>query len=462
MDPIVPAKLENARLPADPAAMALISLFGGTPDREPTLRDREQILAWLEELARLRTSLALRLDEEDPHGATVKVELVSEEKGTFTLSFLHQPASHWKEGVQVHLAFPLDGQRFRTTARYRGLGGYLQREFTLPEAIRHAERRGLMRTRFTAREKATVAVLENLFDGLGLSGPILNLGLGGLAFRVDRAMDIRQDRRLTVRGDLVSPGRAMGLIRIQDLPHIPTLECGATVMHFAAQEQGVVAGLHFEDLGSLESQYLAKLLANRIPLFGRGFPRKRRRGELPDPEERSGEIPAFEEPQPPDPVEEALSDRELLEIKVALKQPDRLATLRKRTRQLLIVHPEELDRAILVSTLQVDGYRGLYEARSLVQALEVARNHQLDGLLVWHRVGPHDGLEVVAKLRESFPGTPLPAVILEEGEDIKHKLALKGGRLEGLVPHPVDYDGVLRGLLEKILGLSPSPRASVE
>ena len=443
--------------------MALKTLFGGIPDREPTLRDREQILAWLEELARLRTPLALRLQEEDPHGATVKVELVSEEKGTFTLSFLHQPSGAWKEGLPVHLAFPLDGQRFRTTAKYRGLGGYLQREFALPEAIRHAERRGLMRTRFTAREKATVAVLENLFEGVGLSGPILNLGLGGLAFRVDRAMDIRQDRRLTVRGDLIAPGRVMALIRLQDLPHVPTLECGATVMHFGARDEGVVAGLRFEDLGSLESQYLAKLLSERIPLFGRGFPRKRRRGELAEGTETPAEgIPAFEPPAPPDPVEDALSDRELLEIKVAMKAPDRLTTLRKRTRQLLIVHPEELDRAILVSTLQVDGYRGLYEARSLVQALEVARHHELDALLVWHRVGPHEGLDVVDKVRETYRGRRIPALLFEEAPDVKHKLALKGGRIEAVVSHPVDYDGILRGMLEKILGLSPAGGSPVE
>ncbi len=438
--------------------MALLSLFSGAaPDREPALRDREQILAWLEELARLRTPLGLRLNEEDAHGATVKVELVSEEKGTFTLSFLHQPSGTWKEGQLVHLAFPLDGQRFKTTAKYRGLAGYLQREFALPEAMRHAERRGLMRTRFGAREKATVAVLENLFDGLGLSGPILNLGIGGLAFRVDRAMDIRLDRRLTVKGDLASAGKAMALIRIQDLPHVPTLECGATIMHFGARDEGVVAGLRFEDLGSLESQYIAKLLSQRIPLFGKGFPRKRRRGELAQEEDPGEEeIPAFEEPVPADPVEEALSDRELLEIKVAMKAPDRLVLLRKRTRQLLIVHPEELDRAILVSTLQVDGYRGVYEARSLVQALEISRHHQLDALIVWHKVGPHDGVEVVAKLRETFKGTTLPAVLLDSGDDVKHKLALKGGRIDAIVPHPVDYDGVLRGILERILGLGAS------
>ncbi len=445
--------------------MALISLFSSTPppDREPTMRDKEQVLAWLEELARLRTALALRLKEEDPHGSTVKVELVSEEKGTFTLSFLHQPPGTWKEGQAVHLTFPLDGQRFRTVVKYRGLGGYLQREFSLPEAMYHAERRGLMRTRFTAREKAMVAVLENLFDGIGLSGPILNLGIGGLAFRVDRAMDIRQDRRLTIRGDLVSAGKAMGLIRISELPHIPTLECGATIMHFGARDEGVVAGLRFDGLGSLESQYLAKLLSQRIPLFGKGFPRKRRRGELSqEPDAEPEDIPAFEEPVPPDPVEEALSDKELLEIKVAMKMPDRLTTLRKRTRQLLIVHPEELDRAILMSTLQVDGYRAIYEARSLVQALEISRIHQLDALLVWHKVGPHHGLDVIAKLRESFKGTHLGAVLIEAGEDVKHKLALKGGRVDGLVSHPVDYDGVLKGMLEKILGLSSAGAASVE
>ncbi|HJV89091.1 MAG TPA: response regulator [Holophagaceae bacterium] len=439
--------------------MVLKSLFGGAqPEREPSLRDREQVLAWLEELARVRTPLALRLKEDDPFGSTVKVELVSEEKETFTLSFLHQPPGDWRPGQVVHLSFPLDGQRFRTTVKFQGLGGYLQREFKLPDAIYHAERRGLMRTRFSKRERPTVAVLEELFQGLGLSGPILNLSMGGLAFRVDRAMDIKHDRRISVKGDLLGAGRQVALIRIQDLPHTPTLECGATIAHFNAVPEGVVAGLIFEGMGSLEMQYIAKLLSQRLPTFGRGFPRKRRRGEreagFEVETEPEAEIPAFEEPAPPSEAEEALSDRELLEIRVAMKAPDRLTQLRKRTRQILVVHPDELDRAILVSTLQVDGYRGLHEARSLVQALDIARHHNLHALVVGHHVGPHEGLDVVAKLKEAFKGEVLPAVVVTEGDDVKAKLALKGGRVEGLVPYPVDYDGILKPLLEKLLALS--------
>ncbi|MBI3130498.1 MAG: response regulator [Acidobacteria bacterium] len=438
--------------------MVLKSLLGGAqPEREPSLRDGEQILAWLEELARVRTPLALRLKENDPFGSTVKVELVSEEKETFTLSFLHQPPGDWKVGQVVHLNFPLDGQRFRATAKFAGLGGYLQREFKLPEAIFHAERRGLMRTRFSRRERPTVAVLEELFQGLGLSGPILNISMGGLAFRVDRVMDIKQDRRIQVKGDLLGAGRKMALIRIQDLPHTPTLECSATIAHFNAIPEGVVAGLTFEGMGSLEMQYIAKLLSQRLPTFGRGFPRKRRRGEQeanPDFQSLEEEdIPAFEEPSPPSEVEDALSDRELLEIKVAMRAPDRLSQLRKRTRQILVVHPDELDRAILTATLQVEGYRGIHEARSLVQALDVARRHNLNAILVGHRVGPHEGLEVIAKLKEAFKGEALVAVLVTEGDDVKAKLALKGGRVEGLVPFPVDFDGILKPMLENLLGL---------
>ncbi|HJW32972.1 MAG TPA: response regulator [Holophagaceae bacterium] len=440
--------------------MVLKTLFGSSqPEREPSLRDREQILAWLEELARVRTPLALRMKEEDPFGSTVKVELVSEEKETFTLSFLHQPPGDWKVGQLVHLNFPLDGQRFRTTAKFAGLAGYLQREFKLPESIFHAERRGLLRTRFSKRERPTVAVLEELFQGLGLSGPILNLSMGGLAFRVERVMDIKLDRRLQVKGDMLGTGRKMALIRIQDLPHTPTLECSATIAHFNAVPEGVVAGLIFEGMGSLEMQYIAKLLSQRLPTFGKGFPRKRRRGEQEaHPEREEDEIPAFEEPVPPSEIEDALSDRELLEIKVAMKGPDRLIQLRKRTRQILVVHPDELDRAILTSTLQVDGYRGIHEARSLVQALEVARSHNLNALLVAQRVGAHEGLDVISKLKEAFRGEALAAVLITDGDDVKAKLALKGGRVEGLVPYPVDFDGILKPLLEKLMGLEcPSP-----
>lgn len=459
--------------------MALLTLFGGKPDREPQLRDPEQILAWFEELTRIRTPMHLRLHEDDPHGPLATVALTSEAKGTFTLAFQHQLSAAWKEGQLVHLTFALDGQRFRASARYEGLGGYLQRVFTLPEVVRHAERRERPRTRFTAREGVSVAALEGLFEGLGLSGPLLNLGHDGLAFRVDRAMDIARGRRLTPGEDLAGPGHAFGLVRLQDLPHLPTLECGAVLIHLEARERGVVAGLRLEGLGGLERQGLDRLLAHRLPAAPMlGFPRKRRRGvggegseaaEAPEPQEIWAEAGTESEAESdpgmeaaPDPASEALSDRALLEIRVAMAQPDRLMALRKRGRKLLVAVPDDLARAALVTLLQVDGYREVLEARSLVQALEGVRHREPDALLIWHRVGPHEGLDLVDKVREHLGGRHIPAVILEEAPEVRHKLALKGGRIEGVLGHPVDYDGILRGLLEKILGLSPAAGSPVE
>ena len=55
----------------------------------------------------------------------------------------------------MEMAFSLDGMRFLAPVKFLGREGYLRAELSVPEVVRHAERRGKMRTRFGPREKAT-------------------------------------------------------------------------------------------------------------------------------------------------------------------------------------------------------------------------------------------------------------------------------------------------------------------
>lgn len=335
-----------------------------------------------------------------------KVDLVGEENHTLTLSLQRLPQPEPKAGEPFQLLFHLDGQRFRAELPYRGRGAYMQCVFNLPWSIQHAERRGEVRTRFAAREKAQVVALQGLFEGLALGGPLLNLSMGGCAFRLSRVMDIRGDKRLSLRADLVEPGTPLALVRLQDLPHLPMIECGAVASHMEQRPEGVVLGLRFEGLGSFESQVIAKLLSQRVPGFRRTFPRKRRQRELTEAELQAPQAPeeAIEDIddaplQPPTEAETALSDEEIKELREAVRAPDRHQLLRKRGKRLLLLMGDELDRAILKATLHLDGYRSLYEASSLVQALDVNRHVALDMVIVDQKVGPHGALKLVEALR---------------------------------------------------------------
>ncbi len=432
------------------------------PDREPTLRDRDQILAWMEELARIRTPMELKVQGKEALPISAKVEVVAEESSGLTLSLQRIPAPEPKAGQAVPVVFPLDGQRFRADLVYRGRGGYMQCVFALPDSIFHAERREAIRARFGTREKTQVVALQGLFDGIGLGGQMVNLSLGGCAFRMQRAMDISGDRRLPLRHDLLIPGTQLALVRLQDLPHLPMVECGGVVAHVDQRADGVVVGIRFEGLGGFESQVIGRLLTQRVPGFRRGFPRKRRYRDLTEEELKVPQAPEdplpemADEPevlQPPSAAETALSDDELLELREAVRVPNRLHLLKKRGKRILLLMGDELDRAIMMATLHVDGFRSVYEATSLEQALELNRSVALEMVIVDQRVGAHGALDLVEALRAEGLAKGAPVVVLQRQEEVRLKVASKAGGVSLILQHPVDFDGLMKPALEGLLGL---------
>lgn len=433
--------------------MALLDLLGGrTPpvDREPVLRDPEQILAYLEQLLRLRSEMDLRLAEDAAVSYGAWVERVDEEHRTFTLGLRSRPAQEPRPGTPVFLWFTLDGLRFRTLARFLRRGAYMQSEFDLPEAILRAERRGQPRARFSAREQVQVTALERMADGLGLNGLLLNLSIGGILFRVDRAVDLKRDRLVPLRADLLAPGTELAVVRILDLPRLPELEARAVVRHSDFRGEGLVMGLSFEAMGGFEAQALERLLAERIPEFGPAFPRKRRRGEVDQPEEPSSDPPLPEGDLGRD-LDQDLGDASLQEIRDSLRSPDRALLLRKRSRQILLVMQDELARTALMGHLYAEGYRCLYEARGMVQALDLARKHNLDMLILEQHVGPHSALEILDRLRAAERLGQARAVVLKDAEDVRLALAAKAGAVARVVPRPLDFEGTLKPFLDELL-----------
>lgn len=433
--------------------MALLDLLGGRmppADREPTLRDPDQILAYLEQLQRSRSALVLRLSEEAEVAYTAWVEGVNEEGGTFTLSLRSRPAQEPRPGTPVFLWFTLHGLRFRTMARFLRRGAYMQSEFQLPEGILHAERRGQARARFTARENVQVTALQGLGEGCGLSGLLLNLSLGGLLFRVDRIVDLRRDRLLPLRADLLPPGTDLAAVRILDLPRTPEFEARGRVRHADLRGEGLVMGLSFEAMGGLEARALERVLADRLPEYGPAFPRKRRHGEEDPPE---GEPGPAADGDPAADLDRDLGDAELAELRESIRSPERLTLLRKRSRQILLVMADELARTALLGSLYADGYRCLYEARGLVQALDLARRHSLHLVVLQQQVGPHSALEILDQLRAAERLGEAKVVVLKDEEDVRLTVAARAGAVHRVVARPREFEGVLRPLLAELLEL---------
>ena len=434
--------------------MAIRDFFREKPEplaeRERSLTDSEQILAWLEELARIRTVMDLTISASDLLPISAKVELVGEETRSCTLSLLWTPVVEPVAGQQVSLVFPLDGQRFKTTMVYQGRGGYKQYRFALPFAIQHAERRDATRVTLRSRERFRIVVLQHLMEGLGLNGELTDLAMGGCAFLIHRVIQIQSEKRMPIHSGLLTPGTRLSLVRLMDLPHLPTLECGGRVSHMRQWSGGVTMGIAFENLGALEMGILGKLMAERVPGFSPDFPRKRRFREL-TAEEREIAQPC----EPPAELELTASPAPE-EAEGTGSEKERAEQLHKRGKKILVLMADELDRTLLLATLHQDGYRCLFDAGSLIKALEHHRQLSMDLVLVDQTVGKRGALELIETLRSQGLSRKIPIVVIQRRPDVRLTLAAKAGGVSLVVEHPVAFAEMLKGPLEALLGLSNS------
>ena len=445
--------------------MAIRDYFKRAPDadldRNKSLRDPEQILAWLEELGRLGTAMELEFADSDLLPIPGKVGKVDETAGTVSLLCRWKPAKEPIRGQQIHIVFPLDNQRFKTDLVYQGRGNYLEYRCSLPVAMVPAERRDSVRAKMRSRDEFSIIVLEGLFEGLGLSGILVDLSVGGCCFLIKRAIRIQGERRLPISEALSTVGTPLALVRLPNLPHLPMVECGGTLCSIRQGVDGVIVGLRFEGLGAFETGILGKFLSERIPGLSFGFPHKRRIRDLTEAElqePQSAEAPAEPEapaPEADQPVEQVQPEETGPDtgLQAALTDQDRLDKVRKRGKKILLVMGDELDRILIMAMLHQDGYRCLFEAKSLVQALDHQRRVPLDLVMVDQSVGHMHALNLVEVLRDKGLPSSVAVVVVKRTVDHKLTLASRGGKVHLLVDRPLDFQDVLKPALERLLGL---------
>jgi CheY-like chemotaxis protein len=417
------------------------------------LRDPVEILAYLEELGRLGTVVDLQFADSELTPIPGTVGEILEAAGTCMIRCRYKPAKEPLPGQRVRLAFPLDKQRFLTDLGYQDRGSYLEYRFQLPSAVFHADRRDSVRARMLPHERLNILALQGLSAGLGLSGWLVDISMGGCCFLIHRAIQIKDEQRLAVTESLLPPGTTFDLVRLPNLPDLPVLECGGTLRSIRTATDGVIVGLRFEGLAAFERGILGKLLSERVPDFTAGFPHLRRIGDLTadelvipqpaGPAEVHGELPLPGDPEEVGPAEDQapLSDR------------DRLNRMRKRGKKILLVLADELDRILLMAMLHQDGYRGIYEARGLIQALEHNRRVPLDLVLVDQKVGHMGAVDLAEVLRRKGLPAQVPVVALQREPDRELAEAVAAGGLSLLLERPVDFAQTLKPALDRLLGL---------
>jgi len=272
--------------------------------------------------------------------------------GMFTLKLVRPLPHEMPAGALFRVVFAVDDLRFEALISLLGREGYLQYGFHLPTSLLQADRRLHKRYAFRPRENAYVIAQDAGIPGIGVAGPLVNISLGGMALRVDRALRMDDGVRVPVNSALFERGKSFPRFRLQDLPLLHLLEGRALSAHATEHGTELVLGMSFMGLSLEEEAALGRTLAFREKMYrgqqpprpeGEALPARtgRTRGDGGD-EEALEELEArpAEPPRPP------------REVTVLLR-------LQRRAARIVLVMADGPERAAIRDMLGQHGYHRL-------------------------------------------------------------------------------------------------------
>ena len=423
----------------------------------------ELVLAYLEEAQRVRTHLTL-LDSKD-RGVPATLTSVTDERVGLNL----QAPLAADKGASLSLVFVLDGLRFRMSTRLLEMkpGSAV---LELPTAISLAERRKRPRARLNAREGATAIALTGLFDGVGINGSVENISETGVCIRVDRAMDVKTQRKMHMGANLFAVGQPLMLIKLTKLPKCPTLELEGTVAYLDAS-QGLLVGIAFDPGKASLLAPVRSLVASRTTAIPTAVPPKTRRQVE---EEREDEELVHHRPIPkkePEPAPEApaaaASPAPLPEPPPASpavepepgptaqldERSQALLRVKKRTRGILLAMPQGPDRDHLEVFLAEDGYGRILCADTLTDLLDHLDHPGLHLVFVDGGVAEVQGLALASLLRHRMGDDVPPMILAEESVDAELVLGARETGVAQILVKPYEPDADFVHMLEEHLGI---------
>jgi CheY-like chemotaxis protein len=433
----------------------------------------ELVLAYLEEAQRLRAPLTLA--EAKGRSVTATLANVSEDRITLSL----QGTLTVDKGAAVDLFFILDGLRFKASTRAQEIKGG-SAALDLPSALSLAERRKKPRARLNAREGATGLALTGLFDGVGATGIIESISEGGLCLRVERAMEVKTQRKMHMGANLLPVGQPLMLIKLSKLPKCPPIELGGTVAWVEAGH-GLLVGITFEPGKGPLLAPVKSLVASRTSAIPTSVPPKARR--QPEPERKTETEPTASKPAPrkesesapkgapaaqptvtPAPPLPAEAIPETIGTKLSEAGPATgpepvderaLALLRvkKRTRGILLVMPTGPEREALTRFLNEDGYGRVLFADSLADLLDHLDRPGIHLILVDGGVTELKDLALASLVRHKLEDAMPPLILAEPHVDAELVLGARELGLAQILVKPYELDAEFTSMIEGHLGI---------
>lgn len=420
----------------------------------------EQVLAHLEDLQRCRTQVTLLDGRAREFGGVVAG--VDEEARTCLVQLQGKPAGLAK-GDPAALVFVTEGVRIRAQSRIEQLGATAV-TLALPKGLELHERRKAIRARLNAKEGASISALSGLFEGIGLVGPVENITGEGARLRIEKAMEIKGERKLPVGEAIVRPGHAFMLVKINHVPKCPpVMETEGRVAYVEARNGVVCLGITFGRSYPAAARFAeerAGAVPTRVPSKARRRPREE--AEAPEPAVAAAQAPArVPDPAPPADRAEPTVPRP---SPPAVREPDPppgpaipsvrppatpVLRLKKRSRPVVVFAEAEQGHR-LAELLAGDGYGRVLLAANFGEAQAALLQPNVGFLLVDMGTSLLDCLQFLGELRAGQ--LPLPPILLA-ADEVSRSLALAAKRVGAaqVLVKPYALDDHLLGILEGLL-----------
>lgn len=411
----------------------------------------ETVLAYLEDLQRTRTPV--RLLDEKGKGVDALVQGVDEGAGTCTFQ-TQGPLVGAAKGDRLDVVFMADSLRIGATTRIlETKAGQLVLE--LPEDLEVRERRSQARARLNPKEGASLTALTSLFEGTGINGTLENVSAQGARVRVEKAMELKGEKKLPLTVGLFSKGQELMVVKLNQVPKCPTpMELSGKVVYLEQGNSGLSLGLRWDKsppaLGSFVSSR-ASALSKSVPSKTRRRPQAEESPRPAEPRTPRAESAAATEAPATAPAAPAGAPDSPLETPAADPGPpsNPLLKLKKRSRVAVVLVPEPL-RAPLEGILKEDGYGRVLVAGTLDEAEACLMVPNLAWVFLDAEEDVGEVLAFSARMHQEHPDCP-PVVMAASEISLSLVKAAQGCGVTQLMVKPYGLDRAFLAMMEGLM-----------
>jgi len=426
-----------------------MAIFGFGKDKKDSGNVSEQILAYLEDAQRTRAAFTLVGAKKAEVSATIQA--IDEGEGLVTFQTQGNLAAD--KGAKVEFIFLQENLRLCGSGSIADKRGNLVL-VPIPDTLEIKERRSQPRARLNAKEGTTITALTGIFDGVGITGVVENLSEGGARIRVEKAMNLKGEKRLPLGVALVPPGQPFMLIKLNKAPKCPAvMELTGRAVFLDASAGGLTMGLAFDPPRSDLASALRSLVASRTtPVPSVLPPKNRRKAEPSRPPEPPAEKAAPKEPARVEPQPAPVASKPEPAAPPQPPKNDALLRLKKRSRAVVALAPTPAFADLMKEYLQEEGYGRVLVSHARHDFLEYMQQPNLAVLIIDGNLSSLDALQFVTHLRSTFAALP-PVILAVEEASTAIVLAAHRNGVSQILVKPYSLDAAFSELLSQQMGL---------